>query len=306
MRTLLLSTVAALPLLVLTGCDEFSFGDSERYREDFHYSYSLSAGGRLNLETHNGSIDITTWDRDTIEINGTKYASTQAGVRDMKIDITPSSSSVSIRTIVPFGLRNTGARFNIRVPRRIELDRIITSNGSIRAEDFEGVARIRTSNGGIRIYRHNGELDVTTSNGSIEALDHKGNASLRTSNGAVRVDMNEGALQANTSNGSINARLMRPDPSQPVRLESSNGRIELSMDAVRDVRATTSNSSILVRLPEHANARVRARTSNSSISTDFDVLVRNIQKHSLDGTLGNGGPMIDVSTSNGSIRLARL
>jgi DUF4097 and DUF4098 domain-containing protein YvlB len=150
-------------------------------------------------------------------------------------------------------------------------------------------------------------LEAQTSNGSIEASGQNGNATLHTSNGSIRVEMNKGALDASTSNGSLTARLTQPDPQQPVRLESSNGHVELTMDAVRDVRATTSNSSIVLKLPEGVNARVRARTSNSSITTDFDVLTHGmIGKHSLEGTLGTGGPLIDLSTSNGSIKLLKM
>ena len=40
---------------------------------------------------------------------------------------------------------------------------------------------------------------------------------------------------------------------------------------------------------------------------DFDVQVQGqISKHSLEGTIGSGGPVLDLSTSNGSIHLEKL
>ena len=94
----------------------------------------------------------------------------------------------------------------------------------------------------------------------------------------------------------------------PVRLESSNGHIDLTMDAVREVKATTSNSSITVHMPSSANATLDAHTSNSSISCDFDVSVHGgmISKHRLEGNIGKGGPLLDLGTSNGSIKFLKL
>jgi DUF4097 and DUF4098 domain-containing protein YvlB len=306
MRLLLRSTAVILPVLFLASCDDFmEFGDSERYKEDFHYEYPLAPGGRLSVENQNGSIEITPWDKDAVEINGTKYANTQQAVKSIRIEVSQSPNAVQVRTAVPFGFHNMGARYSIRVPRKVVLDRVVSSNGSIRADGIQGYARLKTSNGSVKLYGHNGEIDAETSNGSIEATDQTGNARLHTSNGAVRIEMNQGSLDAGTSNGSITARLTKPDANAPVRLTSSNGRIDLTMDAVRDVHASTSNSSIQVRIPADANARVRARTSNSSITTEFDVRGER-SKHTLEGTIGSGGPMIDLSTSNGGIRLLRL
>jgi DUF4097 and DUF4098 domain-containing protein YvlB len=72
------------------------------------------------------------------------------------------------------------------------------------------------------------------------------------------------------------------------------------------VRAHTSNSGITLHLPGEVNARLSASTSNGSISSDFEMRMRGqFDKHHLEGSLGNGGPLIDLSTSNGSIRIVR-
>lgn len=306
MRLALRSAALVAPLLLLAGCDEAWFGDSDRFREDFHYSYPLAPGGRVSVENSNGSIEIYTWEKDEVEVNGTKYAASQQALNDIKVDVAAAPDSVQVRTTVAFGVRNGGARYSIRVPRRVRLDRIISSNGGIKVHDLEGVAHLKSTNGGIRVSRVKGELEAKTSNGSIEALDHAGNAILETTNGGIRAEMSKGSLDAHTSNGGIDVRITESDSSQPVRLESTNGHIDLSMDTVRDVRASTSNSAITVRMPDSAGARVRARTSNSSITTDFEELSRALtNKHSLDATLAGGGPLLDLSTSNGSIKLLR-
>jgi hypothetical protein len=311
MRSYLRALCLPLLAIFLAGCEDFdlgSMGGSDRYREDFHFSYPLSAGGSLRVENFNGSVEISGWDKNTVDIDGTKYANTEYRLKEMKLDIVPSASSITIRTLPPIDHRgNAGARYTIHVPRRIELSSIVSSNGKITIESIEGATHLRTSNGSVHVNGVVGPLEAQTSNGTIEVTDVTGDTTLQSSNGTIRADVHKGRFGAHTSNGSINVRLTEPDPS-PVRLESSNGHIELTMDAVREVKATTSNSSITVRLPASAGAMLDAHTSNSSITCDFDVSVHGgmISKHRLEGTIGKGGPLLDLGTSNGSNKLLRL
>jgi DUF4097 and DUF4098 domain-containing protein YvlB len=150
-----------------------------------------------------------------------------------------------------------------------------------------------------------GPLEVQTSNGAVEVTDIAGDTTLHSSNGSIRADVRKGRFGASTTNGSITVHLRDAD-SNAARLESSNGHIDLTMDAVREVRASTSNSSITVHLPASVGAMVDAHTSNSSISSDFDVNGGQVSKHRLEGRIGGGGPMLDLGTSNGSIKLLRM
>lgn len=300
----------AVAALVLSSCDELGgFSDSQRFKEDFHFSYDLKPGGMLYMENMNGSIEITGWEKDTIDISGTKYAAEEGALRGMKVDIVQSPDAVRIRTIAPSGYRgNLGARYLIRVPQKTQLDKIASSNGSVRVEGLQGAARIRTSNASVRVTKLDGALEIQTSNGAVEANDVTGGATIHTSNGSIRIDGMRGALQAGTTNGGIHARLMNPEPQKPVKLESSNGSVELTMDNLKDndIRVNTSNSSITVRLPGDARGVLRAHTSNAHVKTDFNVNARNASKSHIDGTIGSGGPVMEFSTSNGSINLLKL
>ncbi len=128
-----------LSILMLAGCEDFDIGGiSDRYREDFHFSYPLNAGATVQLENSNGSVEIVGWDKNTIEIDGTKFASSEDRLRDMKIDVQSSQNSVYIRTIPPMPrMGNYGARYVIHVPRRVELQNVISSNGAIRLETID-------------------------------------------------------------------------------------------------------------------------------------------------------------------------
>jgi DUF4097 and DUF4098 domain-containing protein YvlB len=271
MRVALIPLVAAATL-ALAACDmDLDLGGG-RYSRDFHYDYPLEAGGKLTIETFNGSIDIAGWDQNSVEINGSKYGPTQQAADDLLMSVDHAANSISIRVQRPSGSRGgTGARFRIQVPRSTVLDFLSTSNGSIHVADGAGPARLRTSNGGIRVSGLDGSLEATTSNGTI-------NADLTAVHGPVR---------AETSNGSIDLRL-------PAGLHD-------------DVRAQTSNGGISVHLPEGLNARISAHTSNAHITSDFDLQTHGEMEHNrLDGVMGKGGPLVELSTSNGGIHLLRM
>jgi len=279
---------ALLPaLVVLAGCEFDDMGDFGRYHEDFHYNYPLKSGGRVEVETFNGGVEITPWDQDTVDISGTRYARSQDAIADVKVNIDHTPDAVSVRTSRPTARNgNYGARYVLKVPRHAVLDRITTSNGAIRASDGTGPGRFRTSNGGIHIMGFKGEVHAETSNGTLELNDVDGAVTGHTSNGSIRGKGLRGALDLSTSNGGVD--------------------LSFAGTPVPSIRARTSNSGITLRLPGDVNARLSASTSNGSISSDFEMMVKGeVSRHRMDGTLGSGGPLIDLQTSNGGIRILR-
>ena len=308
MRAKFVFATAALSaaLLSLTSCI-VGVGDWERFSKDFHSSYPLKAGGRLTVETFNGSVDISGWDRDTVDINGTKYGPSQEEADNLRVDMDASPDSVSIRVPRPTERRNNqGARLVIKIPRNTQLDRITTSNSSIRTEDGAGSTRLRTSNGSIRVVDLRGDLEAETSNAPIELQGVGGNVRAHTSNGHIRAERVEGSLEANTSNSGVNADIASAD--KLVRIDTSNSGVDLTLppNFSASVHIDTRNAPITLRLAAGTNARVSARTSNSSIDTEFEVRAQGeLSRNRLDGVIGNGGPLIDLTTSNGGIHLLK-
>jgi hypothetical protein len=299
-----------LPLVLAAGGCEFDpedWGSSNRYREDFSYDFKLAPGGRLEVESFNGSVEIVGWDSDAVQVRGTKSASRQDVVKELSIDAAGDAGQVRLRAVRPAPNCRCGVSFSIKVPRKTRIDRADTSNASVRLESIDAPARVKTSNGSIKIWDVSGNLEAITSNASIEAEKLSGSAVLRTSNGRIHGDGIRGGLEARTSNSSIDLTVTEADPASPIVLNSSNGSITLSLSSWKnnEIRASTSNSSINLRLPESLDARIHASTSNGSINTDYEVTTSHFSKTLLEGKIGNGGPLIDLQTSNGSIRLAK-
>jgi DUF4097 and DUF4098 domain-containing protein YvlB len=260
----------AAALLLLSACDIEDL-NTGHFTADFHQAQPLEAAGRISVETFNGSIEVSPWDQNTVDISAVKYGSTQQMADDLDIRVDHTPDSVSIRAVRPsIRTGNQGAKFILRVPRAAVIDRLTTSNGGIRVTDGAGPAHLHTSNGSIHVLGLAGSLDAQTSNGGITA------------------DLTRAA--------------------GPVRTETSNGSIALTLpaDFHDDIRAHTSNGGITVHLPREMNARISARTSNSRITSDFDLRMQGeLGRNHLDAVMGSGGPLVELATSNGSIHLAR-
>jgi DUF4097 and DUF4098 domain-containing protein YvlB len=275
---------AAIPALLVTGCIDIDFGSSDRYQADFHYNFDLQPGGRLNIENINGPVEIEGWDQNKVEITGVKNAATHEALDRLRIDIHNSPSSIDIRTVRASGTRNVGARYTLRVPRSAVLDRIVTSNGSLHIRDMDGGGSLKTSNGSIRAEDIRGAIDAETSNSSVELQNIAGDVKARTSNGRIRAERISGECEAHTSNSSI--------------------AVEFDHAPKSRVRAETSNGGITVRLPGNTAARIEADTSNGSVTTDFEA-DRGSRGNHLETTINGGGPLIELTTRNGSISILR-
>ena len=279
-------------LLLLVALAAMTLAADSRYHEDFHYSFPQGAGGRLSVDNFNGSVEITGWDQNSVDISGTKYADSESRLRDIRIDASHSGNAVTVRTIHPeFDHHgNMGAKYVIRVPRQTELDHVRSSNGGLRVDTVDGNVTIETSNGSVHIGDIHGNVDAHTSNGSLDIRRVDGRMTFHTSNGSVRAENIRGGVHATTSNGSVD-------------LEFDSAQTQAN-----DVVASTSNGGITVRLPALTNATVSAHTSgHDRIYSDFDVTVHgSLAKYRLEGNIGNGGgPRIDLSTSNGNIKLLK-
>jgi len=181
----------ALALLSLTACDIEDFAGS-RYERDFHNTYPLNAGAKVTVETFNGSIEVSIWEENTVDISGTKYGATQQIADELAVNIDHSPAAVGIRVPRPSTHHgNLGARLVVKVPRGAVLDFVSTSNGAIRVTGGAGPARLRTSNGTIRVVGLSGSIEAETSNGGITA----------------ELDRVDGPVRLETSNGSIEVRL---------------------------------------------------------------------------------------------------
>jgi DUF4097 and DUF4098 domain-containing protein YvlB len=147
---------------------------------------------------------------------------------------------------------------------------------------------------------------VETVNGDVEATGAYGSAELETTNGSITTDGVKGGLKVSTTNGEITVRRQEGR----LKAETTNGGIRLERLAFKDgLRAETTNGSITLVLesPESVNADLVAETTNGHVSVDFPVTLRSLHqsRRRVEARIGQGGPEINLTTTNGSISITK-
>ncbi len=291
-------------LLALGACDEI--GGFGHVQEDFHYTYALQPGGHIDVDNRNGSITLVGWDRDSLDVAGTKYAPDEAGLKQVQIKVSASGNMASIVTESPMGgWGNFGAKYIIHLPRNTTVTRAKSTNGSVAAEDMASGGSLVSTNGRISLTRDEGNFDVRTTNGGVEFDNCNGVERAETTNGGINGNLKAGSVEARTTNGSVDLTISQPKADADVRVKTTNGSIKLAMDnfAGNGIRTETTHGAITLRLPRDTNARIEAHTSMAHITSDLPVTAEQSDKHELRGQLGKGGPVISAMTTTGSIHI---
>lgn len=306
-HNLLIYGVLGILSAALAGCGDL--GQFNRYRRDFHMEQAFQQSGRLEVENFNGSVDIASWPRNSLEVSGTKSGPSEAELDKLKIDVHVDGGVAYVHVDRPPGNWNGGysTQLHIRVPKATNISRVKTTNGGVSVEDVDGGGDVSSTNGRILLARDTGSYHVETTNGGVEIDECQGAFHLRTTNGAVRGTL-RGSVDAGTSNGGVDLTLRHVQSGEPLRATTRNGSVVLSLGELNGnaVTSETTNGGITLRLPDSSNGELNAETSTGSVKSDLPLTVSQSSKHSLSGKLGSGGPPIQLHTSTGSIHIQRF
>jgi DUF4097 and DUF4098 domain-containing protein YvlB len=132
------------------------------------------------------------------------------------------------------------------------------------------------------------DLTLSGTNGGLGVEEVEGRMNLTTTNGGISIRGAAGEVRGITTNGGID-----------VRLSGGSWR-----GAGLDLRTT--NGGVTLHAPANYSARVTARTTNGGINTEFPMTVQGRIGRSLEGEIGQGGALLNITTTNGGIRLMRI
>jgi len=258
MRKLLVATFA-LTLAMSAGATTLT--------EKIDRTLDVKPGATVALTNVNGRITIGSWDQPRVRVIAVKEVEGSRDdvgdfMKELKVTIEQRNGGVVITTHHP--RRGDGGsifdwllgnhmqaqvRYELTVPRAINVD-VSNTNGSIHLSDVAGRLEVGTTNGKIEIARCSGSID------------------------------------ASTTNGGISAELVRVAKGTPLRFETTNGRIDVSV-------------------PHDFAGDVEAGTTNGSISTDLPVATTHFKRNSLRGTINGGGTPLRLHTTNGGISIRK-
>lgn len=183
----------------------------------FDRTEALPATGSVTLETHNGTVDIRTWDRPQIEIHAVIEApdGTTLDTRRLEgttVDVRTSGDSVWIASRYPteswyswFG-GNPVIHYTITAPHTARWT-LRDHNARVDIKDVRAAVRVETHNGSVHLTGLDGPLEVEAHNGEVTAdLVSFHGADLTSHNGSVELALPSTAafrLHADTWRGAV-------------------------------------------------------------------------------------------------------
>ena len=252
-----LGVILAALCAVLVAAQAQASDYSGKVTEEFHHTYPLSAGGRIELDNINGDVRITGWDQNQVKVDAVKYADTKEQLDDAKIEVESGSDYVSIHTDYHSHNHYYGrghgdsasVQYTLMVPRGANLDEIKLVNGPLDIQGVGGEVRASCVNGRLSVQGLKARTEISSVNGRVEArFDQMPNSTIEISsvNGALEVVLPSDAkadIEASTVSGSIendfglhvnNHRFVGHDlqgelggGGARIKLSNVNGRIEI-------------------------------------------------------------------------------
>lgn len=274
----------------------------------FDETRPLNPDAEVELDNLKGSIEVTTWERNEIRIEGERGEGTEA------LQIEGDASRIKVRIEYPeskgwFGTFSAGGQesaLRVTVPAGVSL-----SVDSVAASvDVRGVAGRELS-----IATVSGVATVVTGAAELDFESVSGDAQIEASSDEVDIEVVSGDIELR---GALNGR---------VEMEAVSGRLSLhSTGAAKHVSAGVVSGDVSLRTALQAGARLSAESlsgdvevvlpANASAVVDISSFSGTIRSDkgtveteefgpgsSLDVTLGDGAGRIDLESFSGDVRL---
>jgi len=275
--------------------------------------------------TDNGAITVAGKDAEdctvvaTVRAWASKKERADALAAGTSVELVPSGDVLSVKITRPPASRGESVVVSLAVtlPKRAALalatenGRIVaddvsatsakTENGRIQCSNIKGPVRVETQNGAVTCTNVTGDLSVKTENGAVQCATVGGSADLATRNGAVDCTGVAGDLRVKSKNGAVTCLDVRGNAT----IGTENGRVTVAYakDAPPkpSIAIETENGAVEFSAPESFSAEIVISTHRGHVSVALAMSVKVKREGRLEGTIGEGGGSLRVTTENGRI-----
>jgi hypothetical protein len=260
--------------LSVAGCDiqagngnfEIDFA-SGKAQDTWSRTYQVPATGRFELINVNGKITAESTEGTDVVVEGRRTAKARSD---------ESAKELLAKLEIREEVGESTVRVESRPPR---------INGGFNGHEIEWTVKVpkgvivdlRTINGGVRLNGLANEIHAKTTNGGVKGLN-----------------ITPSLIEASAVNGGIEFELGSPlDTTDSIEIETVNGGVELS-------------------LPSESKATIAARCVNGGVKVEGLEISKEEQgndfdrRRRLNGTMNGGGAKVNMSTTNGGVRLVKV
>lgn len=253
----------------------------------------LRPGDRIVIEELSGSLTITAWDRDAVDV----LAEGGEGV----IEVLRSGSTVHIGRSVT-SRRGRREDTTVRVPSWIDIE-VASTSMDVSIRGVGGALDVRNVSGDVDIADVDGPLEVRSVSGEIRVTDARGPVRASSQSDDVTLTRVAGPVEAHSGDGDIRLVDLR---SPSVQAEAQDGDIDFDGLVADDGEYGfyVHDGDARIAVPEATNASVRVSTFDGDFESDFTVRVEHFTSgRRFDFVLGDGGADMEIEVFDGDIRL---
>jgi beta-lactamase regulating signal transducer with metallopeptidase domain len=165
-------------------------------------SYPARPGEKLTLTLKTGgSVEIIGWDEPTVRIRAWMRGPSR---RSTTVEIWHRGPGIRLHTdqTETRGSSSTNHRFEIRVPRRYDVD-IESAGGGLTIIGVEGEFSGHSGGGRLTLERAKGRATLETGGGDIDVTDSDLDGQVSTGGGMVRLNRVSGSLRGSSGSGPV-------------------------------------------------------------------------------------------------------
>ena len=223
--------------------------------------------GVVAVENRNGDVEVEPHDGDEVLVEYRKAGRSQEAVDAVAVEGTVEDGDLAVRSVHGDRFRNVSVDLAVKIPDGGSVGSVATGNGDTVVREVTGDVRASTANGDVRVTDVDGHVTVQSGNGDAEARGTTGLSGARSANGSVSVEIH--ALRGATD------------------VTSGNGDVEAGVAPDLD-------------------AEVLATVGNGDLDVEVELEGASVAANRVRGRLGDGGPLLTLTTGNGDVRLYEL
>ncbi len=260
-------------------------------------------GGLVTINNVAGSVVVTGWDRDEVEITGTLGR----GVEELAVESRGRAVEIEVELVRRSRGRDGNADLEIRVPRGSELD-VETVSADVEVSEVDGEVTVESVSGSVDVEGRPKELDVESVSGSIELDVEVEKVTVESVSGRIHL---AGAMREIEA-GSVSGRIeIETGEIGHAELETTSGHIDIagSLAAGAEIEIDSHSGGVELGLPSGTSARFEVATFSGRITNELGGPPPDRNRYGpgkeLDFTIGGGGARVKIDTFSGSVTLSR-
>ena len=271
---------------------------------------AINPDGKLDVKNVRGSVRVTAWDKNEVEVTGTLGEGS-------KLTVEGGPGAVTVRVDTPdsrsfFNWGGNGPREDTRL--EIKAPRAVSPQVHVVSADVE-VSGLDGSR----------EISVESVSGDVKLSAKAQRVELQSVSGDLR---SEGAAADRANYETVSGDIIARGVSGDVSVESVSGDARVEAGSIRDFKGHTVSGDIAltaalaphariktesmsgdVRLqfPHELSAALEAKTFSGTITSDFGKVEREEfgSSSKLRATVGSGDAQVDVETFSGDVHIEK-